>query len=129
MDPLSGLLKNPHKEVVGWAITQHGLYPYNDRALEVLAHYLGSTDPVLRRAAATGLARFFHPRAQALALRHLDDPDPQVRFQLAWGLLKWGSAEALGPLRTQLAREKEPMVRQELALALSAVGPRAGRAR
>ena len=127
LESLSALLKNPHKEVVVWAIAQHGAYRYNDEALEVLARFLDDGDPVLRRAAAAGLAQSFHRRAEALALQHLDDPDPQVRFQLAWGLVNWGTAAAVGSLETRLASEKEPAVRQELAMALTAAKPRAAR--
>ncbi len=124
LTPLSTLLNNPHKEVVAWAIVQHSLYPYNDSAFAVLAHYLDSPDLAFRRAAAIGLARSYHKHAEALALRHLNDPDPQIRFQLAWGLVNWGSAEAINPLKARLAQEKEPRVRQELALALEAARSR-----
>jgi HEAT repeat protein len=124
LPPLSALLRDPHKEVVAWTIMQHGLYRHNDQALAVLGRYLDDRDVILRRSASFGLVPLSHPRTQELALRRLADPDPEVRFNLAWALRMSGSSQAVGPLEAQLAKEKNPEVKAELAKALAAAKAR-----
>ncbi len=121
---LAALLKHPRKEVVAWTIGHHGLYRRNDRALEVLAGYLNSPDPVYRRSAAYGLAQILHPAGEAIILKHLSDPDPEVRYHLAWGLANYGSEKCIAPVQAQFAREKEPQVKTELTRAIAEIRSR-----
>ncbi len=118
---LAPLLHDRRQEVVVWAVAQHGLYRHNDQALQVLITYFGNSDPLLRRAAAYGLAQTFHERAEPFVTSHLNDADAEVRYHLAWALSNYGSSKCLPEVQAQLAREKEPQVRQELTLALAAV--------
>jgi HEAT repeat protein len=123
---LSSLLKHPRKEVVAWTIAHHGLYRRNDRALDTLTQYLNSPDPLYRRAAAYGLAQILHSGGEAVALKHLGDPDTEVRYHIAWALANYGSPKGLAPAEAQLAREKEPQVRTELTRALAEIRARQG---
>ena len=113
------LLRDPRREVVTWAILHHGSYRHSDVALEVLARYLDSRDVIFRQSAAFGVSMLAHKRAEELVLRHLADPDAEVRYNLAWALLNYGSAQGIRPLETQIAAEKEPRVRQEMTKALA----------
>ena len=123
---VSNLLRDPRKEVVAWAIMHHGSYRQSDRALEVLARYMDDRDFIYRRAATFGLSMLAHKRAEELALRHLADPDAEVRYNLAWALLNYGSSLAVRPLEAELAKEKDPLVRQEITRALTLMKSRAG---
>jgi HEAT repeat protein len=123
---VAALLEHPRKEVVAWTIAHHGLYRRNDRALGVLAEYLKSPEPVYRRSAAYGLAQSFHRAGELLVLKHLGDPDAEVRYHLAWALANFGSGKALGAAQAQLSHEKEAHVKSELARALAEIRARQG---
>ncbi len=123
---LASLLKHPRKEVVAWTIAHHGLYRRNDYALQVLSQYLNSPDPVFRRSAAYGLAQILHPAGESIILKHLGDPDPEVRYHLAWALANYGSDKCVAPAQVQLAREKEPQVKNELTRAVAEIRSRQG---
>ena len=124
LQPLSALLRDPRKEVVCWTLMHHGFYRHSDRALEVLAHYAEDRDVILRQAASFGLSLLAHKRAEELVLRHIADPDADVRYNLAWALLNYGSSLGVRPLEAQLAKEREPRVRQEIAKALAVMKTR-----
>ena len=119
LQPLSALLRDPRKEVVCWTLMHHGFYRHSDRALEVLAHYADDRDVILRQAASFGLSLLAHKRAEELVLRHIGDPDVEVRYNLAWALVNYGSSRGVGPLEAQLAKERDPRVRQEITKALA----------
>jgi HEAT repeats len=121
---LTPLLQDPRKEIVAWTIMHHGAYQHDERAYAVLSRYLNDRDPILRGAAAFGVSLFAHPRAEELALAHLADPDAEVRYNLAWALLNFGSNKSVRGLDAQLVREKDPRVREELVKAQSAVRSR-----
>ena len=124
LNSFSVLLRHPRKEVVAWTIAQYGLYHRNDRALQVLAQYMNSPEVLYRRSAAYGLAQIFHAKAEPLMLKRLTDPDPEVRYHLAWGLANYGSTRGLAPAEAQLAREKEPQVKSELTRAIAEIRAR-----
>ena len=124
LQPLSALLRDPRKEVVCWTLMHHGFYRHSDRALEVLAHYADDRDVFLRQAAAFGLSLLAHKRAEELVLRHIADPDVEVRYNLAWALLNYGSSLGVRPLEAQLAKERDPRVRQEITKALAVMKTR-----
>jgi HEAT repeat protein len=121
---LSPLLLDRRKEVVIWVLAQHGQFRHSDAALDVLAKHITNPDPMLRRGAAYGLAQTFHQRAEPLVVRHLNDPDAEVRYHLAWALSNYGSALCLFSLESLSAKETEPQVKQELALAIASVKSR-----
>lgn len=118
---LGKLLQNPKPEVVAWAVEQHGSFRRNDAALKVLATYITNQDPRLRRAAASGLTRLYHPGAEALILTRLADPDPEVRAQLGSALANYGTAQSIPALKAQSLKEKDPQVKRSFALALASV--------
>jgi len=66
-----------------------------------------------------------HTRAEELVVRHLADPDAEVRRNLAWALLNYGTSVGVRPLEAQLSQEKDPMVRQEITRALAMIKARA----
>jgi len=121
---VAALLRDPRREVVTWAIMHHGSYRHSDRAYEVLARYLNDRDIFYRRAAAFGLSMVAHPQAEALVALHLGDVDAEVRYNLAWALLNYGSSLSLRSVEAQLVVEKEPGVRQELTKALAIIKSR-----
>jgi HEAT repeat protein len=121
---LASLLKDSRKEVVAWTLIQYGLYRGNDQALEVLCRYLGDREVVFRRAAAFGLTEIFHRGAEDPILKHLNDGDSQVRYNLAWALSNCGSTKALPAAEAQLAREPDPKVKEELAKAVAVLKSR-----
>ena len=121
---VAALLHDPRREIVTWTILHHGAYRRSDRALEVLSRYLDDRDVIYRRAAAFGISMIGHPKAEEIVLRHLADPDTEVRYNLAWALLNCGSAQGLRTLEAQLALEKDPTVRQELAKAQAMIRAR-----
>jgi hypothetical protein len=124
LQPLSVLLRHPRKEVVCWIIMHHAFYRHSDRALDVLAHYADDRDAFLRQAASFGLSLFAHKRAEELVLRHIADPDVEVRYNLARALLNYGSSRGVRPLETQLAKEKDPKVREQITKALAVMRTR-----
>jgi hypothetical protein len=124
MTSLALLLKDKRREVVAWAIVLHGMYRRNDQALAVLTSCVKDPDVLNRRSAVYGLAILFHPRAEPMLVRYLDDPDVEVRYHAAWGLANIGTDKSLQPLERQLAREKEPQVKQELASTIAVVKSR-----
>jgi HEAT repeat protein len=124
LQPLSALLRDPRKEVVCWTLMHHGFYRHSDRALAVLAHYADDRDVILRQAASFGLSLLAHKRAEELILRHIADPDVEVRYNLAWALLNYGSSLGVRPLEARLAKERDPRVRQEITKALAVMKTR-----
>ena len=56
--------------------------------------------------------------AVAALISALSDSEPLVRGHAAWALGRVGSAEARTALRSRLAFEPDPFVREELDLAL-----------
>ncbi len=121
LQPLSALLRDSHQQVVAWTIMHHGFYRHSNRALDVLAHYLDDRDVILRRSASFGLSLLAHKRAEELALRHLADANRDVRYNLAWALLNFGTSRGVAPLQARLAQEKDPNVRDEITKALVAM--------
>jgi HEAT repeat protein len=126
LQPLSALLRDPRKEVACWIIMHHAFYRHNDRAFDVLAHYADDRDVFLRQAASFGLSLFAHKRAEELVLRHIADPDAEVRYNLARALFNYGTSRGIRPVETQLAKEKDPRVREQLTKALAAIKTRPG---
>jgi HEAT repeat protein len=126
MTSLAPLLKDKRREVAAWAIALHGMYRRNDQALAVLTACMKDSDVLCRRSAAYGLAILFHPQAEPVLARYLDDPDVEVRYHAAWGLANNGTDKSLPLLERQLAREKEPQVKQELTAAIAEVKLRSG---
>jgi HEAT repeat protein len=124
LEPLSALLKDPHREVVAWTVMHHGLYRHNDRALAVLSHYLDDRDTDLRRAASFGLSLTAHPRAEEVALRHLGDPDLEVRYNLVWALGNFGTSQSAKPLGALLAKEADARLKTEIGKAMAAAKSR-----
>jgi HEAT repeat protein len=86
MTSLAPLLKDKRREVVAWAIALHGMYRRNDQALAVLSNCVKDPDVLNRRSAVYGLAILFHPQAEPILVRYLDDADVEVRYHAAWGL-------------------------------------------
>jgi HEAT repeat protein len=121
MVSLAPLLKDKRREVAAWAIALHGVFRRNDQALQVLANAMKNPDPIYRRSAAYGLALLFHPQAEPILVRYLDDPDAEVRYHVAWGLENYGTVASSAALERQMAREREPQVKQELTTAVASV--------
>jgi len=124
MTSLAPLLKDKRREVAAWAIALHGMYRRNDQALAVLTNCVKDPDVLNRRSAVYGLAILFHPQAEPVLVRYLEDADAEIRYHAAWGLANIGTAKSLQPLERQLAREKEPQVKQELVSTIAVVKSR-----
>jgi len=118
---VTALLRDSRREVVTWAIMHHGSYRQSDAALEVLGRYLSDKDVIYRRSAAFGLSLMNHARGEDTALRHLSDPDTEVRYNLAWALLNSGSARSIQALEARMAVEKDVVVRDEIGKALGVI--------
>jgi HEAT repeat protein len=126
MTSLAPLLKDKRREVAAWAIALHGMYRRNDQALAVLTTCVKDPDVLNRRSAVYGLAVLFHPQAEPVLARYLDDTDAEVRYHAAWGLANIGTDKSLLALERQLTREKEPHVKQELTSTIAVVKSRSG---
>jgi len=100
------------------------MFRRNDHALAVLSACMKDPDVLNRRSAAYGLAMLFHPQAEPMLVRYLDDADGEIRNHAAWGLANSGTDKSLPLLERQLSREKEPQVKQELAAAVAAIRSR-----
>jgi len=124
MTSLAPLLKDKRREIAAWAIAFHGMFRRNDQALAVLTNCAKEAEVLNRRPAVYGLAVLFHPQAEPVLVRYLDDADLEVRYHAAWGLANIGTEKSLQPLERQLAREKEPPVKQELASTIAVVKSR-----
>jgi len=88
-----------------------------DAKLQCLAEVLGWGKPAARRAAAQSLTEFDNPQSTALVLKHLDDPDPEVRAHLLVQLRPRNVPGALAKL-IAMADCPEPVVREALRRAL-----------
>lgn len=76
----------------------------------------------LLRNAAVVLGNLGDPRAVPALERALDDADPLVRSHAAWALGRIGGHRASQALSAALQRESDPVVRQELVMALNRTG-------
>ena len=82
--------------------------------------YLPKADPVtVRRNALVALGNTGGDDAVPLLARFLDHPRPVLRLHAAWALGAIGSAAARSALRSVLAGERHPDVRNEIEVALT----------
>jgi HEAT repeat protein len=126
MTSLAPLLKDKRREISAWAIAFHGMFRRNDQALAVLTNCAKDPDVLSRRPAVYGLAVLFHPQAEPVLVRYLDDADAEVRYHTAWGLANIGTDKSLLALERQLTREKDSHVKQELTSTIAVVKSRSG---
>lgn len=87
---------------------------------DALLPYTSHTDPHLRARAALALGRLRHPAAVAELQRLVEDPEPEVRRQAAFGLGL--TPEAAPVVAARLGLEAVPEVRAALYGALGRVG-------
>ena len=90
-----------------------------DLDLTLLMSLCRSTDHEVAKAAARGLVRFPAHRATAAVLGLLDHERWDVRWAAAEVLAERGDLTALSPLRRVQALERDPLVRQVLAGAIT----------
>ena len=87
-----------------------------------LAYTLGSSqDFRLRVGAALSLGKSHSRAALGPLIKGLDDPQPAVRAAAAAALAVLGDRDALGALRTHLAREQSGSVRSQLRAAIESI--------
>ena len=108
-------LSEEAQEAAVRAVMACGMAP--DAKLQCLAEVLGWGKPAARRAAAQSLTEFDNPQSTALVLKHLDDPDPEVRAHLLVQLRPRNVPGALAKL-IAMADCPEPVVREALRRAL-----------
>ncbi len=97
------------------SVMASGMSP--EAKLACLGEVLSGGKPACRRAAAQSLAEFAGPEATELVLRHLNDPDAEVRAHLLLQLRPRQVPGALAKL-IAMADSSEPVVREALRRAL-----------
>lgn len=93
-----------------------------DEAVGLLEQLALEPDEEFRCRAVAGMAKVSPERAEAFALRFLNDPDPDVRVNAVDTLRELGSRAAVPLIARLLATDPDDLVRSWAALALGDLG-------
>ncbi len=116
---LSGWLADPDVEVRRTVVS--GLTSVD--ALDELAAAAADPDPLVRIAAAKGVAAVGDPRGAATLIDLAGDPDPLVRAAALTGLAQTGCGDSAASVAAAAITDPAWQVRQGAAIALSAADP------
>jgi HEAT repeat protein len=93
-----------------------------DEAIGLLEQLARESDDKFRCRAVSAMAKISPERAEALALRNLSDPNPEVRVNALYNLRELGSRTAAPQIAHLLATDPDELVRGYAALALGSLG-------
>ena len=93
-----------------------------DEAIGLLEQLALESDEKFRCRAVSAMAKISPERAEALALRNLSDPNPELRVNALYNLRELGSRTAAPQIAHLLATDPDELVRGYAALALGSLG-------
>jgi HEAT repeat protein len=93
-----------------------------EEAVQILEQLSTESEPKYRYRAVTGMSSISAERAEALALRLLDDDEARVRWSACDVLRMLGSKSAASRVAQLLATDPSPLVRDWAAFTLSVIG-------